>query len=258
MRVNFEWLRDWVDPTPTPRALADELTTLGLEVETIERAGRRRSTASSSREVARASRAIRTRIAFASAASTTATSTLQVVCGAPNVAAGIKAPFAPVGARLPGGKAIGAAELRGVESHGMLCSAKELGLGDDRDGLLLLEPTRRSAMPLNGLSAARRRDLRGQAHAEPRRLLQRLGIARELARAGRSAAHAAPQSAAAAGDQRRGSPVELPVPEQVPALRGARGPRHRPQCAGRRCGWASDCGGPDCVRFIRSSTSRTT
>ena len=63
----------------------------------------------------------------------------QVVCGARNVAPGIKAPFARVGAQLPGGRKIGAAELRGVRSNGMLCSAKELGLVDDVDGLLILD-----------------------------------------------------------------------------------------------------------------------
>ena len=52
---------------------------------------------------------------------------------------GIKAPFARVGSTLPGGKAIGAAELRGVLSNGMLCSARELELPDDVDGLLLLD-----------------------------------------------------------------------------------------------------------------------
>lgn len=62
----------------------------------------------------------------------------QVVCGAPNARVGLKAPFAEVGARLPKDRAIGAVRLRGVESFGMLCSAAELGLSSDHQGLLEL------------------------------------------------------------------------------------------------------------------------
>jgi phenylalanyl-tRNA synthetase beta chain len=64
----------------------------------------------------------------------------QVVCGAPNAAVGLKAPFAEVGARLPNGQPIQAVRLRGVESRGMLCSAAELGLSGDGQGLLELDP----------------------------------------------------------------------------------------------------------------------
>ena len=66
------------------------------------------------------------------------TNTFQVVCGATNVAAGLRVPFATVGAVLPGGMKIKAAKLRGVASHGMLCGASELGLEDVVDGLLAL------------------------------------------------------------------------------------------------------------------------
>ena len=62
---------------------------------------------------------------------------LQIVCGAPNAAAGMKVPCALVGATLPGFE-IKNAKLRGVESHGMLCSARELGLSDDHGGLYAL------------------------------------------------------------------------------------------------------------------------
>jgi len=62
----------------------------------------------------------------------------QIVCGAPNVAVGLKAPCALPGAELPGGFQIKAAKLRGVDSAGMLCSAKELGIAEDASGLLVL------------------------------------------------------------------------------------------------------------------------
>jgi len=65
---------------------------------------------------------------------------LQIVCGAPNARAGIVVPCALVGAQLPGGLVIKRAKLRGVESQGMLCSARELGLSEDHSGLLELDP----------------------------------------------------------------------------------------------------------------------
>jgi phenylalanyl-tRNA synthetase beta chain len=63
---------------------------------------------------------------------------LQIICGAPNVRAGLKVAVAVVGAQLPGGMTIKRAKLRGLESNGMLCSARELGLGDEHDGILEL------------------------------------------------------------------------------------------------------------------------
>src|SRR5690606_28203065 len=63
---------------------------------------------------------------------------LQIVCGAKNMNVGDKVPTAVVGGTLPGGFAIGRRKMRGVESQGMMCSAKELGLGDDHLGLLIL------------------------------------------------------------------------------------------------------------------------
>ena len=63
---------------------------------------------------------------------------LSVVCGAPNVAAGKKYPFAPVGQVLPGGLKLERRKIRGEVSEGMLCSARELGLGEDGDGILEL------------------------------------------------------------------------------------------------------------------------
>ena len=61
---------------------------------------------------------------------------IEVVCGAPNVTAGRKYPYAPVGATLPGGLTLTARKIRGVISNGMLCSARELGLGTEHEGIL--------------------------------------------------------------------------------------------------------------------------
>jgi phenylalanyl-tRNA synthetase beta chain len=136
MRVNLEWLRDWVELADAERVAAD-LTTSGLEVDALERlpAVDRAIVVAEVLAVDRHPNADKLKVCVVDDGA----GQHQVVCGAPNVAAGIKVPFARVGAKLPNGKTIGAAELRGVQSHGMLCSAKELELADDANGLMLLD-----------------------------------------------------------------------------------------------------------------------
>src|SRR5690606_23249716 len=119
---------------------------------------------------------------------------LQVVCGAPNVEAGRFYPFAPIGASLPGGISIKKAKLRGEVSEGMLCSARELGLGRDHAGLMTLSgewaPGSRFVSEL-GLD-----DARLVVDITPNRpdLLSHLGIAREVAPAGAEDVRLAPFS----------------------------------------------------------------
>lgn len=69
---------------------------------------------------------------------------LQIVCGAPNAAQGLKVPLARIGAVLPGDFKISKARMRGEDSFGMLCSARELGLSQDHGGLLELDATQKS------------------------------------------------------------------------------------------------------------------
>jgi phenylalanyl-tRNA synthetase beta chain len=109
---------------------------------------------------------------------------LQVVCGAPNVEAGGYYPFAPVGATLPGGMRIGKAKLRGETSEGMLCSARELGLGRDQGGLMTLAGEYLPGTPLR--DALGLDDWRLVVDVTPNRgeLLSHVGIARELAPGG--------------------------------------------------------------------------
>ena len=104
----------------------------------------------------------------------------NVVCGAPNVAAGRKYPFARVGATLPGGLKIEPRKLRGETSEGMLCSARELGLGQEHDGLLELATAATPGTPL--LKALPLADHRLIVDVGPNRpdLLCHKGIAREL------------------------------------------------------------------------------
>ena len=139
--------------------------------------------------------------------------TLQIVCGASNVAAGLKVPCAMVGATLPGGLAIKQAKLRGVESSGMLCSAKELGLAEEAQGLLILP----ADAPV-GQSIRQYLDLDDQLFTlklTPNRsdCLSVLGIAREV-----SAITGAPLNALELSDVQAASDKTLPVTLEAPAI----------------------------------------
>src|SRR5256712_1088079 len=106
---------------------------------------------------------------------------LEVVCGAPNVQAGKSYPFAPVGATLPGGLKLERRKIRGVESNGMLCSAKELGLGVDHAGILELNTDAPPGTPfLDAVPIADEQILIDVSANRPDLLCHR-GVARELA-----------------------------------------------------------------------------
>lgn len=108
---------------------------------------------------------------------------LDVVCGAPNVRAGASYPFAPAGSTLPGGLKLQKRKIRGAVSNGMLCSASELGLGDDHEGILELDGSAAPGTPF--LAALPVGDVRLVIDVTPNRpdLLSHLGLARELAAA---------------------------------------------------------------------------
>ncbi len=135
MKFSEGWLREWVAPDIDTATLCAQLTDAGLEVAGTSPAapGFAGVVVGAVVDVRPHPDAERLSVCIVSAGAGTS----QVVCGAPNVRAGLKAPFAQIGARLPGG-AIAAAAVRGVESAGMLCSAAELGLGDAAEGLLEL------------------------------------------------------------------------------------------------------------------------
>ena len=105
---------------------------------------------------------------------------VPVVCGAPDVREGAFYPFAPVGAVLPGGFRIGKRKIRGEYSQGMLCSERELGLGEDHEGILLLDGEYEPGAPF--AEATGLEDWRLDVEVTPNRgdLLSHVGIAREL------------------------------------------------------------------------------
>jgi phenylalanyl-tRNA synthetase beta chain len=137
MKFSERWLRTYVDPALSSEALAHALTMAGLEVEERSPAAPAFTQVVVAKvlEVSRHPNADKLSVC---SVDTGQGAPRQIVCGAPNVVAGMKAPCALPGARLPGGLEIGTAKMRGIESHGMLCSARELGLSEDHGGLLVL------------------------------------------------------------------------------------------------------------------------
>lgn len=139
MKVSLDWLAEFVAPDCGPRELGDRLTMAGFELEAVTPA----APAFSGVRVAEILEAVphpqadRLRVCRVSIGQG---EPLQVVCGAPNASVGLRSALATVGAELPGGLAIKAAKLRGVESAGMLCSARELGLAEGHEGILELPP----------------------------------------------------------------------------------------------------------------------
>jgi phenylalanyl-tRNA synthetase beta chain len=139
MKIPCSWLAEWVAVPWSPQELGSRLTMAGLELEGLEPAAPEFSgvVVAEILSAERHPQADKLRICRVS---TGAKESLQIVCGAANARAGLKSALAVVGARLPGGLEIKAAKLRGVESAGMLCSAKELGLADAANGILELPP----------------------------------------------------------------------------------------------------------------------
>ncbi len=137
MKFSEHWLREWVDPKITTEELSVVLTMAGLEVEAIEPvAGEFTHTVVGQvKSIEAHPNANKLQVCKVDVGES---NLLQIVCGAPNVAVDMVVPVAKVGATLPGGMNIKKAKLRGVESSGMLCSAKELGMGEGVDGLMAL------------------------------------------------------------------------------------------------------------------------
>ena len=137
MKFSENWLRELVEIKADRAQLAHALTMAGLEVEELTPLGEGLAGVVVAEIIAaeKHPEADRLQVCKVNAGQG---GPLQIVCGAPNARVGIKVPLATIGATLPGGIGIKAAKLRGVESSGMLCSAKELGIDADASGLLEL------------------------------------------------------------------------------------------------------------------------
>ncbi|SFK96498.1 phenylalanyl-tRNA synthetase beta subunit [Nitrosomonas aestuarii] len=141
MKFSENWLRTFVNPSCSSNELAHILTMAGIEVENVESISVpfERVVVAEVLSVERHPDADRLSVCLVNAGEL-AENPLQIVCGAPNVQVGIKVPCALVGSQLSG-IVIKKTKLRGIESFGMLCSARELGISEDAAGLLLLPET---------------------------------------------------------------------------------------------------------------------
>ena len=137
MNVTLNWLKTYIDFDFTAVELADRLTMLGIEVESIKELGTTLKGVVVGKVTTiiphpNADKLVLCQVDIGEE------DTLQIVCGAPNVREGMSAPVATIGTDLPTGISIKSAKLRGEESHGMLCSEKELGISEDAAGLMEL------------------------------------------------------------------------------------------------------------------------
>ena len=191
MNISYRWLREIAPGIRAPAAeLADRLGMLGAPVEEMRRPGAGLDGIVVGRVLE--SRPHPNADTLSLCTVDAGGEPRQVVCGAPNVEAGALYPFAPPGVTLPGGQEIRTAEIRGEESHGMLCSEAELDLGPDASGILRLADGLSVGAPLVeelGLD-----DTRLTLEITPNRpdLLSHVGVARELAADGHHGIELAP------------------------------------------------------------------
>ncbi|MHB1844616.1 MAG: phenylalanine--tRNA ligase subunit beta [Deltaproteobacteria bacterium] len=178
MRISLAWLAELVSLPPT-RDLVHGLTFAGLEVERVEErgAGLEGVVVAKILESSPHPKADRLSVTKVDAGG----ETLQIVCGAKNYAVGDQVPLARVGVTLPGGQKIEAASLRGVQSFGMLCSERELGLSLAHEGLWILPAELHPGTPV--AEALGLRDTILELNVTPNRpdCLSHLGVAREVA-----------------------------------------------------------------------------
>ncbi len=137
MKFSEAWLREWVNPDVSTTALADQLSMAGLEVDSVEPVAGEFSGVVVGEVLTREQHPNADKLSLCTV-NAGGDEPLQIICGAANVAAGMKVPVAVIGAVLPGNFKIKRAKLRGVESQGMICSASELGLADSSDGIMPL------------------------------------------------------------------------------------------------------------------------
>ena len=178
MKLSESWLREWIDPPLSSEALQEQLTMAGIEVKGVEGVASALDGVVVGDVVSVAGHPEADRLSVCEVSD--GTDTVAVVCGAPNVRAGMKSAFARVGATLPGDLEIKKAKLRGVESHGMLCSAAELGLGEEADGIMDLDAGAAAGADLS--TALALDDVSIDIDLTPNRgdCLSVLGVAREV------------------------------------------------------------------------------
>jgi len=179
MKFSVNWLCEFVDLPTKVDTLAELLTLAGVEIERIEGRGANIGDVIVAQITASSQHPNADRLTVCTVDDGSG-QTRQIVCGATNYKVGDKVPLALPGMVLPNGLQIRKTKLRGVESEGMLCSARELGLGGDAAGLLILSSDAKIGAPIADLSAS---DVVFDVEITPNRsdLLSHFGLAREIA-----------------------------------------------------------------------------
>jgi phenylalanyl-tRNA synthetase beta chain len=179
MKFSVNWLREFVDLPKNAEEIADLLTGAGVETKNIEARGAKIDKVIVSQVTASSRHPNADRLTVCEVDDGSGTKR-QIVCGATNYKVGDKVPLALPGSKLPNGTEIRKSKLRGVESEGMLCSAIELGLGQDASGLLILSPEAKIGAPISDLFPG---DTILDVEITPNRgdLLSHFGLAREIA-----------------------------------------------------------------------------
>src|SRR5256885_3719872 len=221
MRISVNWLRELCPTDLDVEEIARRLTLAGFEVEAIEQrtltAGVVSARIVAAEKVAGSDHLSVTRV-------DDGTASHQVICGAQNFQVGDVVPLARPGSTLPDGKRIERAKLRGIESAGMLCSARELGLSEDHSGLLLLPRETERGIRLGQLLGLP--DVVFEINVTPNRpdALSHFGIARQLAALTGAKARLPPSSLGDSGERAVGSGAGRP--RGSGALSAVRRPGH--------------------------------
>ena len=174
MKFTLSWLKEHLDTDEPLEKLADRLTMIGLEVENIEDKAKALAPFTIARVISAEQHPNADRLRVCMVDTGDGGAPVQVVCGAPNARAGLISVFSPPGTFIPGKNiTLGVGTIRGVESRGMLCSAAELQISEDHDGIMELPADAPVGKGLRRMGRARRSRDRDQSDAEPAGLHRR-------------------------------------------------------------------------------------
>ncbi|HXB52558.1 MAG TPA: hypothetical protein VNU69_07320, partial [Rhizomicrobium sp.] len=147
MKFTLSWLKEHLDTDASAGEIAARLTAIGLEVESLTDPGAGLADFVVGEVITAEKHPNADKLRLCSVSD--GKNTIQIICGAPNARAGIKVVLARPGTVIPAtGEALKLGTIRGVESRGMMCSARELLLGEDHDGIIELKPGSRAGAPV--------------------------------------------------------------------------------------------------------------
>jgi phenylalanyl-tRNA synthetase beta chain len=219
MRVPYSWLAEWVDVPWEARELGSRLTMAGFELDALEPAAPPFTEVVVAEIVSAERHPQADKLQVCRVSTGQGGELLQIVCGAPNARAGLKTALAQVGSSLPGGLEIKAAKLRGVESAGMLCSAKELGLSDNSAGIVEFPDDAPLGEPLRDYLELNDSILELNVTANRGDAMSIIGVAREVAAlAGKKLTGPRVVASTTASEDR--FPVYLDAPAACPTFAG--------------------------------------